>query len=137
MTERARLEQVAPVLPARDVGRLREFYCGKLGFDLAFIDQSTDQDDPKYLGVRRDGVELHIQWHHDTAEDPVLPVLLRFIVGDVDGLFAEFEPQGVFHHNTRLRNTAWGTREFGVYDPDGNGLIFFRDLKSGEAPDAD
>ena len=27
-----------------------------------------------------------------------------------------------------VRDTAWGTREFGFRDPDGNGLTFYRDL---------
>lgn len=53
---------------------------------------------------------------------------LRFVVEDVDGLFAEYQDKGVFHARTALENTEWGTREFAFYDADGNGLFFYRVL---------
>ena len=28
-----------------------------------------------------------------------------------------------------MRDTPWGTREFAFYDPDRNGLTFYRDLE--------
>jgi catechol 2,3-dioxygenase-like lactoylglutathione lyase family enzyme len=43
----------------RDVAASIKFYEG-LGFTLAFRDSPTD---PKYAGIRRDAVELHLQWH--------------------------------------------------------------------------
>lgn len=132
LTQRAKLTQVAPVLPARHVSALASFYCEKLGFEPAFIDPSTDQDDPRYVGIRRDAIELHIQWHSAEEWETMTNPLLRFIVDDVDALHAEYRPNGVFHDGTALRNTAWGTREFGFYDPDGNGLIFFHDLRADE-----
>jgi catechol 2,3-dioxygenase-like lactoylglutathione lyase family enzyme len=133
VVNRAKFVQVAPVLPARDITALKDFYVDKLGFSLAFIDPSTEQTDPRYVGVRRDGVELHLQWHDASDWDNGMDrPLLRLIVDDPDALFAEYAPQGVFHDRTALRNTQWGTREFAFYDPDGNGLIFFRDLQPGE-----
>mgnify|MGYP000350864794 CR=1 FL=1 len=137
MSKRAKLTQVSPVLPVRDVTKACDYYTGKLGFSLAFVDPSNDPADPRYVGVSRDGVELHLQWHQDIDRDPVNPLLLRLHVDDPDALFAEYASEAVFHDRTKLRNTVWGTREFGFYDLDGNGLIFFRDLKSGEVPDAD
>ncbi|MEM7383358.1 MAG: VOC family protein, partial [Verrucomicrobiota bacterium] len=50
--------QVQPVLPSQDVPASIDFYVEKLGFTLAF----KDADQPTYAGVRRDGVELHLQW---------------------------------------------------------------------------
>ncbi len=50
--------EVHPVLPCRDVASAIEFYVDKLGFTLSFQDAS----DPKYAGVKRDSVELHLQW---------------------------------------------------------------------------
>lgn len=53
-------EQVQPVLPVQDVGAAIGFYVDRLGFSLAFRDS---EDDPRYAGVRRDGVELHlVRW---------------------------------------------------------------------------
>src|SRR5258708_31183261 len=43
----------------RDVAASIQFY-QLLGFEPAFGDAPVE---PKYAGVRRDGVELHLQWH--------------------------------------------------------------------------
>lgn len=48
---RGYLHQIHPVLPALF------FYVNKLGFEILFAD---DDKDPKYAGVRRDGIEIHL-----------------------------------------------------------------------------
>jgi hypothetical protein len=55
----AKLESVQPVLMVRDVAASIQFY-QLLGFEPAFRDVPVE---PKYAGVRRDGVEIHLQWH--------------------------------------------------------------------------
>ena len=124
---RARLESVQPVLMSRDVTASARFYVERLGFSLAFQDAPSD---PKYAGVRRDGVELHLQWH-DAAEwqYPNDRPTYRFVVQGVDGLFEEFRTGGALPPAAAVRDTPWGTREFHVHDPDRNGLQFYRDLK--------
>ena len=52
--------------------------------------------------------------------------MLRIRVVDPDALFAEFAPKGVFGDHTAVRDTPWGTREFGFYDLNGHGLTFYR-----------
>ena len=116
---------VHPVLPVRDVRAAVTFYVQRLGFEVAFADSP---DEPAYAGVRRDGVELHLQWHDPAEWSRVERPMLRFVVADVDALFEEYRTQDVFHDRTALRDTAWGTREFAFYDPDSNGLTFYRDL---------
>jgi len=122
---RAQLREVNPVLPVRDVPEAIRYYTERLGFALRFQDRPQD---PRYAGVERDGVRLHLQWH-DAADfrDAVDAVMLRFVVDDVDALFAEYADRAVFHAQTALRDTDWGTREFAFYDRDGNGLTFYRD----------
>lgn len=127
-----RLESVQPVLPVRDLTAAIGFYVGRLGFELAFADSPND---PGYAGVRRDGVELHLQWHASEEWDRVERPHLRFVVPDVEALFEEYAEQGVFHEHTELRRTDWGTREFAFYDPDMNGLTFYRDLVGAERED--
>lgn len=118
------LEQVQPVLPSRDVTASVAYYVDRLGFTLAF----HHPDQPAYAGIRRDGVELHMQWHGpDEWEVDAGGHMLRFVVAEVDALFEEFKDQGVFHDRTALRDTAWGTREFAFLDPDRNGLTFYQD----------
>lgn len=117
----ARLEAVQPVLMVRDVRASVRFYQG-LGFELAFI--STEVE-PMYAGVRRDGVELHLQWHDAADFSSGDRPTYRFVVPLVDDLSAEL-PGGL--DRTEVNDTPWGTREFHVRDPDGNGLQFYRDL---------
>jgi catechol 2,3-dioxygenase-like lactoylglutathione lyase family enzyme len=122
---KARLESVQPVLMVRDVAASIGFY-QSLGFELAFTDSAAD---PRYAGVRRDGVELHLQWHDakdwdDSSDRPTY----RFVVPLVDDLSAEFSERRADLDRTEVRDTPWGTREFHVRDLDRNGLHFYRDL---------
>ncbi len=125
----ARFESVQPVIPTRDVAASIGFYVGRLGFELAFADSTRD---PTYAGVRRDGVELHLQWHDAEDWSRVERPSLRFVVPDVEALFEEYREANLFHAETDLRRTAWGTREFAFYDLDMNGLTFYRDLTAKE-----
>jgi catechol 2,3-dioxygenase-like lactoylglutathione lyase family enzyme len=124
------IEQVQPVLPTRDVAAAIGYYVDRLGFELVFADSATE---PGYAGVRRDNVELHLQWHAAEEWDRVERPMLRFVVPDIEDLFAEYADRDVFHAQTALRNTAWGTREFAFYDLDMNGLAFYRDLRLDDA----
>lgn len=119
----SRLLDVHPVLPSQDVRRSISFY-ERLGFSLAFQDAA----DPRYAGVRRDDAELHLQWHNPAEWAAVERPMIRLVASDVDALHDEYKPLGVFHDQTALRDTPWGTREFAFYDPDSNGLTFYRDL---------
>lgn len=116
---------VQPVLPSQDVRAAIEFYETRLGFALRFRDSP---DDPHYAGLRRDEVEIHVQWHDPAEWAAVERPMLRFVVDDVEALFEEFSDKGVFHEATAIRQTPWGTKEFAFYDPDRNGLTFYRDL---------
>lgn len=121
-TMKAKLEEVQPVLMVRDVAASIGFF-QRLGFELAFCYSTAD---PKYAGVRRDSVELHLQWHEAKDFSPGDRPTYRFVVPEVDELFAEFAAGGGELDRTDVRDTPWGTREFHVRDPDGNGLQFYR-----------
>ncbi|WP_204345607.1 glyoxalase superfamily protein [Psychroserpens algicola] len=123
---KAVLHQIHPVLPVRDVTKALNYYVEKLGFKHAFSDHT---DKPTYGGVVRDNIEIHLQWHDEKDWiEGMDSVLLRIYVDEVDLLFEEYKTQNVFHDNTALRNTAWETREFGFYDNDKNGLIFYKNF---------
>lgn len=122
----ARLRAVHPVLNVRDVRASAVWYCTSLGFEPLFAD---DGDDPKYGGVGRDAVEIHLQWHSEQEWiDGVDGAAYRFLVDDPDTLFDELSALGDALDGRSVADTEWGTREFGVYDPDGNALFFYRDL---------
>ena len=122
---KADLKAVNPVLPSRNVNVSIKFYVERLGFKLLGQDLSSD---PHYAVIRRDNVELHLQWHDPAEWSAVERPMLRFEVPEVEVLFDEFKNVGVFHSKTALRETPWNTREFAFFDPDQNGLTFYRDL---------
>lgn len=124
--KKGHLHQIHPVLPVKDVVEALKFYVNRLGFKIAFADDSKE---PYYAGIIRDGIEIHLQWHHAKEwEHAVDRPMLRIVTENIDALFEEYRVQGVFHKNTSLKETAWGTREFAFYDPYKNGLTFYRDL---------
>jgi hypothetical protein len=49
-------------------------------------------------------------------------------VTGIDDLYATVQPFGVIHPNGQISNQPWGTREFGVTDPDNNLITFFERL---------
>lgn len=116
------LKVVQPVLPTQDVQSSIDFYVQQLGFHLCFQDQELN---PQYAGVKRDGVELHLQWHDPAEWEAVERPSLRFVVEEIDSLFTELIMRGVIADGSTIRSTAWGTREFGLFDPSKNGLIFY------------
>ena len=120
------LQAVHPILGTRDLERALQFYVDKLGFALAFRDPSGPTH---YAGVRRDRVELHMQWQD---EHEMSTIRLRFLVDDPDRLFAEWRKSDAVEAARAPKNTPWGTREFALYDPDRNALTFYRDLSSAE-----
>jgi len=97
------LEEVQPVLPTQDVAAAIAYYVGRLGFELAFADSI---ESPSYAGVRRGAVELHLQWHDPAEWARVERPMIRFVVTDVEDLYQEYLPRGVFHDRTKLRDTA-------------------------------
>jgi catechol 2,3-dioxygenase-like lactoylglutathione lyase family enzyme len=126
----ARIEAVHPVLMSRDVAVSVRFYA-QLGFRVTFQD---DPVQPTYAAIRRDDVELHLQWQ-DAGQwaYPVDRATYRFVVPDVDALYTEFASQPALDEALRSDSpwrrpgdTPWGTREFHLRDPDGNGLQFYR-----------
>ncbi len=119
------LKQIHPVLPVKNVTEAIHYYTQKLGFELYFKDAGAD---PKYGGVGRDGIEIHLQWHHEEEwENGLDRPLLRIYVGNIEALYDEFKAKSIFHENTSLKDTPWNTIEFAFYDIFGNGLVFYKE----------
>lgn len=128
-----RLNQAIPALPVASVAQSVAFYQDKLGFILIHQDSG-------FAILRRDAVEIHLweasdrRWEARNAIPPIVSGAESFIAGtascrvmveDVDGLHAELQPHGILHPNAQLRDQPWGSREFGVCDPDNNLITFF------------
>lgn len=129
---KAIIEGVHPVLASMDVTVSVQFY-SRLGFILIFQDEPGE---PKYAVVRRDGVELHIQWSGpDQWAHPIDRPAYRFMVSDIEAIYKEFVASGSVSAQTSRNSpwaapadTPWGTREFHLRDPGQNSLQFYRPL---------
>jgi len=121
---------VHPVLMARDVSESLTFYA-RFGFAESFRDTP---EAPRYAGIRRGSVELHLQWADPSqwAHGVDRPVY-RFPTPNADALYHELlaagaQLDGTGGPNASPRDTPWGTREFHVFDPGGNSLQFYGPL---------
>ncbi|HTB66320.1 MAG TPA: VOC family protein [Steroidobacteraceae bacterium] len=129
---KAKLQCVHPVLASNDVTASMRYY-HRLGFIPLFQDHPTE---PKYAVVQRDGVELHIQWAGlEQWAYPIDRPAYRFMVSDVDTIYAEFKESGLIGAETSQHSpwaapadTPWATREFHLRDPGQNSLQFYRPL---------
>lgn len=126
MEVRGYLHQIHPVLSVWDVVEALDFYVNRLGFRIAFAD---DAKNPKYAGVIKDAIEIHLQWHDAKEwEVEIDRPMLRIVTQNIESLFREYGEKDIFNPHTLLRETAWGTKEFAFYDPFKNGLTFYTDV---------
>lgn len=113
---------ISPVLPSADIPRDLEWYAKHTGFEKAFGDNM-------YAGLKRDGLELHLQWHADTDDDPLLGgSVIRIFVEDIQPIFNEFVRRGTITKDKLRMNTNWGTHEFGFYDLNKNAIFIVQDV---------
>lgn len=110
------LERAVPILASLDIARSVRFYCARLGFTEVYREAGV------WGIVARDAVQIHF-WpcsERHIAEN----TSCRVYVAGVDRLYAELDAQGVVHPSAPLEDKPWGSREFGVLDPDGNLVTF-------------
>ncbi len=85
--------------------------------------------DEMYTGLRRENLQIHLQWHADTEEDPLLGgAVIRVFVDDIQPIFEEFVERGTVKREKLRLNTPWGTHEFGFYDLNRNAIFIVQDI---------
>jgi uncharacterized glyoxalase superfamily protein PhnB len=115
------ITSAVPVIAVSDSTRAEDYYCRVLGFQKLFAyRKDTSKPDPCYLGVARDGVELHLQSFKPERAGMTDAFLW---VANVDLLYDEISARGAVVQLPPTDQT-WGTRETGIRDPDGNVLVF-------------
>lgn len=139
---RTKMVQAIPALPVTDINRSAAFYRDQLGFII-------DVEEAGFAILRHGDVEIHLwaatddSWETRTNPSPILSGAESFLAGtascrvgtvDVGELYADVQPRGIVHPNGHLEDTSWGTREFGVLDPDGNLITFFERASQGSVP---
>jgi catechol 2,3-dioxygenase-like lactoylglutathione lyase family enzyme len=123
-----RFMAAVPALPVSDERRAVSFYVDVLGFVEL-------HDGGQGLGILcRDDVELHV-WVADGSARGAERHLAgsascRIEVTGVEVLYEICVKHGAVHPNAPLREQWWGTREFGVLDPDGNLVALYERRQS-------
>lgn len=114
--------EISPVLPSQDIDRDVEWYEKKVGFKLL-------HKDDMYAVMRRENICIHLQWHADTDEDPLLGgSVIKIFVKNLKPIFEELVEKGTVTNDKLHLNTPWKTNEFGFYDLNKNSVFFVEDL---------
>ena len=112
-----------PILRSFDEAKARAFYVEWLGFTVGF-EHRFGPDMPLYLGLIRDGMELHLSEHHG---DTTPGTRLRIFVDDIDALYDDIKSRPYPHLNPgRPCKQPWGERDLSLTDPFGNTLTFYQ-----------
>ena len=116
------LLEISPVLPSQDIDRDVAWYAKQTGF-------TATAQDKMYAVLKRGPLCLHLQWHADTPDDPLLGgSVIRIFVQNIQPIFDEFVKRGTVAADKLRRNTPWGTHEFGFYDLNGNAIFIAQDV---------
>ena len=118
----ADLLTIIPVLPSADIVRDVAWYKEKAGFESVFHDKM-------YAVLKRENLWLHLQWHADTADDPLLGgSVIRILVKNIKPIFEEFVKRGTVIPEKFVANTPWQTNEFGFFDLNNNAIFILEVL---------
>ena len=113
--------EMAPVLPSANIERDLKWYSEKTGFEWV-------SGDKMYAVLKRKSLFIHLQWHADTADDPLNGgSVVRIFVKNIQPIFDEFVDRGTVSKDKLRRNTDWGTHEFGFYDLNKNAIFIGED----------
>ncbi len=114
--------EVTPVLPSQNIKRDIEWYQKHTGFEPVF-------GDDMYAGLKRENLHIHLQWHADNKEDPLLGgSVIKLFVKNIKPIFEEFIGRGTVKKDKLRLNTPWGTHEFGFYDLNNNAVFIVEDV---------
>ena len=112
-----------PVLLSLDIPATVGFYTSTLGFTCRYHEEG-------FAILQRDAIELHFT---GCPEQHLVDwSSCRVGVTGIDELYAEYAQRGILHPNSKLHDTHYGTREFGIVDPQGV-LITFSERQSNAA----
>lgn len=113
--------EIAPVIPSQNIDRDIKWYHEYLGFKPV-------SKDNMYAVLKRENLFIHLQWHADTEDDPLLGgSVIKIFVKNIHPVFEEFVERGTVGRNKLRLKTDWGTHEFGFYDLNNNAIFIVQD----------
>ena len=108
-----------PILRMFDEAKAREFYLDFLGFSVEF-EHRFEADLPLYLGISRNGLQLHLSEHHGDAS----PGSTVFVpMNNIERLRDELLAKRYGYGRPEIVQQGWG-QVLEVYDPFGNRIRF-------------
>jgi hypothetical protein len=114
---KTKLFQIEPVLPSQNIQRDIEWHQKHTGFTPIHADDM-------YAVLKREHLCIHLQWHADTEEDPLLGgSVIKIFVENIQPIFKEFVERKVINPEKIQMNTPWKTHEFGFYDLNKNAIF--------------
>jgi catechol 2,3-dioxygenase-like lactoylglutathione lyase family enzyme len=124
---RPTITDVAAQVFVSDIKASCDFFTEKLGFAIVFV----YGEPPFYAQVKRDRALINLRHVDAPVIDPQLRERESLLSADmgvesadaIKQLFLEFQAAGVSFHQT-LQRQPWGAKDFIVWDPDGNLLLF-------------
>lgn len=79
--------------------------------------------------MRRENLCIHLQWHADTENDPLLGgSVIKIFVRNLMPIFNELVKRGTIKKENLKLHTPWKTNEFGFYDLNNNAVFFVEDI---------
>ena len=83
-----------------------------------------------YAVLYRNNLVIHLQWHADNENDPLLGgSVIRIQVRNLQPMFFdEFVRRGKVKSDSLRLTTLWNTNEFGFYDLNKNVIFIMEDL---------
>ena len=112
-------DKAIPILRMFDEAKAREFYLDFLGFSVEF-EHRFEADLPLYLGISRNGLQLHLSEHHGDAS----PGATIFVpMHNIDLLRDELQGKRYGYGRPDIVEQGWG-KVLEVYDPFGNRIRF-------------
>lgn len=110
------MELAVPILPVEDLAVAKQFYVGKLGFEVDF--QASDDGKTGLLGVRRGTIRI-------TLDCPMAghgrEACVSLRVENADRYYDEWRAKTPLKRAPR--NEPWGARTFDLSDPFGNTIF--------------
>ena len=104
----AEMHTAIPVLLSLDLPATVRFYTSTLGFTCRYQEEG-------FAILQRDSIEIHFT---ACAEQHLVDwSSCRVGVTGIDELYTEYAQRGILHPNSKLHDTHYGTREFGIVDP--------------------
>ncbi|MFK3790397.1 glyoxalase superfamily protein [Pseudomonas piscis] len=112
-------DKAIPILRMFDEAKAREFYLDFLGFTVEF-EHRFEADLPLYLGISRNGLQLHLSEHHGDAS----PGATIFVpMHNIEQLRDELQAKRYGYGRPDIVEQDWG-KTLEVYDPFGNRIRF-------------